>query len=118
MRSAVRRFITGGDDTVYSGTSAFRGIVPVAKLPALPDPGAIQFWMGPDAHLLPLEPTPTIIQRPLRLQRRCCKTTIRTALAASTARLIRPPGARDQDRGRAATIAREVTARLRPIETS
>ena len=52
MRSVVRRFITGGDDTVYSGTSAFRGIVPVAKLPALPDPGAIQFWMGPDAHLL------------------------------------------------------------------
>ena len=37
---------TGGDDTVYSGTSAFRGIVPVDKLPALPDPGAIQFWMG------------------------------------------------------------------------
>ena len=52
VRSVVRRFITGGDDTVYSGTSAFRGIVPVAKLPALPDPGAIQFWMGPDAHLL------------------------------------------------------------------
>ena len=52
VRSVVRRFITGGDDTVYSGTSAFRGIVPVDKLPALPDPGAIQFWMGPDAHLL------------------------------------------------------------------
>jgi salicylate hydroxylase len=52
VRSVVRRFITGGDDTVYSGTSAFRGIVPVTKLPALPDSGAIQFWMGPDAHLL------------------------------------------------------------------
>ena len=52
VRSLVRRFITGRDDTVYSGTSAFRGIVPVAKLPTLPDPRAIQFWMGPDAHLL------------------------------------------------------------------
>jgi salicylate hydroxylase len=52
VRSLVRRFITGSDDTVYSGTSAFRGIVPVAKLPMLPDPKAIQFWMGPDAHLL------------------------------------------------------------------
>jgi salicylate hydroxylase len=52
VRSRVRRFITGGDDTVYSGTSAFRGIVPVERLPTLPDPQAIQFWMGPDAHLL------------------------------------------------------------------
>ncbi len=26
--------------------------MPVAKLPTLPDPKAIQFWMGPDAHLL------------------------------------------------------------------
>jgi salicylate hydroxylase len=52
VRSLVRRFITGRDDTVYSGTSAFRGVVPVAKLPTLPDPKAIQFWMGPDAHLL------------------------------------------------------------------
>jgi salicylate hydroxylase len=52
VRSAVRRYITGCDDTVYSGTSAFRGIVPMAELPSLPDPEAIQFWMGPDAHLL------------------------------------------------------------------
>jgi salicylate hydroxylase len=52
VRSLVRRFITGADDTVYSGTSAFRGIVPVTKLPTLPDPRAIQFWVGPDAHLL------------------------------------------------------------------
>jgi salicylate hydroxylase len=52
VRSRVRRFVTGGDDTIYSGTSAFRGIVPVERLAALPDPQAIQFWMGPDAHLL------------------------------------------------------------------
>jgi salicylate hydroxylase len=52
VRSAVRTFITGTEETVYSGTSAFRGIVPVDRLPSLPDPHAIQFWMGPDAHLL------------------------------------------------------------------
>ena len=52
VRSTVRRFITGGDETVYSGTSAFRGIVPCRELPTLPDPKAIQFWMGPDAHVL------------------------------------------------------------------
>jgi salicylate hydroxylase len=52
VRSVVRRFVTGGEDAVYSGTSAFRGIVPVDRLPSLPDPQAIQFWMGPNAHLL------------------------------------------------------------------
>ena len=52
VRSVVRRWVTGADDAVYSGTSAFRGIVPTAALPSLPDPHAIQFWMGPDAHLL------------------------------------------------------------------
>jgi salicylate hydroxylase len=52
VRSTVRRWVTGTDDAVYSGTSAFRGIVPVENLPSLPDPHAIQFWMGPDAHLL------------------------------------------------------------------
>src|SRR3954467_9161872 len=52
VRSTVRRWVTGADDAVYSGTSAFRGIVPTNNLPSLPDPYAIQFWMGPDAHLL------------------------------------------------------------------
>ena len=52
VRSVVRRFVTGGEDAVYSGTSAFRGIVPTERLPSLPDSQAIQFWMGPDAHLL------------------------------------------------------------------
>jgi salicylate hydroxylase len=52
VRSVVRRWITGADDVVYSGTSAFRGIVPTENLPSLPDPHAIQFWMGPGAHLL------------------------------------------------------------------
>ncbi len=54
VRSTVRGWITGPDGAGarYSGTSAFRGIVPTASLRSLPDPGAIQFWAGPDAHLL------------------------------------------------------------------
>ena len=52
VRSTVRRWVTGADDVVYSGTSAFRGLVPAENLPSLPDPHAVQFWMGPDAHLL------------------------------------------------------------------
>ncbi len=52
VRSVARSFVAGDDGLLYSGTSGFRGIVPVAKLPSLPDPEAIQFWMGPSAHLL------------------------------------------------------------------
>src|SRR5215471_13782182 len=52
VRSVVRRFVTGGEDAVYSGTSAFRGIVPVDRLPSLPDPQALQVWMGPNAHVV------------------------------------------------------------------
>jgi salicylate hydroxylase len=52
VRSFVRRYVTGGESLLYSGTSAFRGIVSVDRLPQLPDPRAIQFWMGQDAHLL------------------------------------------------------------------
>jgi len=52
VRSVVRRFVTGGEDAVYSGTSAFRGIVPADRLPSLPNSQALQFWMGPNAHLL------------------------------------------------------------------
>jgi salicylate hydroxylase len=52
VHSQVRRWITGGDEPRYSSTSGFRGLVPVGLLPQLPDPGAIQFWIGPGAHLL------------------------------------------------------------------
>jgi salicylate hydroxylase len=52
VHSRVREWVTGGDAAVYSGTSGFRGLVPVERLPRLPDPGALQFWMGPGAHLL------------------------------------------------------------------
>jgi len=52
VRSVIRDYVTGGRPALYSGTSAFRGIVPVDRLPLLPDPQAIQFWMGVDAHML------------------------------------------------------------------
>jgi salicylate hydroxylase len=51
-RSTVRQWMLGYDDALYSGCSAFRGIVPPELLDKLPDPGAIQFWMGPGGHLL------------------------------------------------------------------
>ena len=52
VRSVARGFVAGDGRLLYSRTSGFRGIVPVSRLPALPDPQAIQFWMGPSAHLL------------------------------------------------------------------
>jgi 2-polyprenyl-6-methoxyphenol hydroxylase-like FAD-dependent oxidoreductase len=52
QHSFVRHYVTGEERAVYSGTSGFRGIVPVRDLPSLPDPQAVQFWMGPNAHLL------------------------------------------------------------------
>ncbi|GAB3302027.1 FAD-dependent monooxygenase [Parasphingorhabdus pacifica] len=52
VHSTVRRWITDANPAVYSGTSGFRGMVPVEKVPSMPDPGAIQFWMGPGAHVL------------------------------------------------------------------
>ena len=52
VRSTVRQHVAGEERAAYSGTSAFRGIVPIRDLPSLPDPRALQFWMGPRAHLL------------------------------------------------------------------
>ena len=52
VRSQVRRYVSGHIEAAYSRTSAFRGIIPIEALPSLPDPEAIQFWMGPNAHLL------------------------------------------------------------------
>jgi salicylate hydroxylase len=51
-RSLVRSWMLGYDDALYSGCSGFRGMVPMNKLPSLPDPTALQFWMGPGGHLL------------------------------------------------------------------
>jgi salicylate hydroxylase len=50
--SFLRRWMLGYDDRLYTGCSGFRGIVPVERVPSLPDPTALQFWMGPGGHLL------------------------------------------------------------------
>lgn len=52
IRSVVRKHISSRDDTIFSGTTGFRGLVPRERLPSLPDPEALQFWVGPGAHLL------------------------------------------------------------------
>ena len=52
MSPSQRRWSPGCDEPVYSGTSGFRGLVPAERLAWLPDPGALQIWMGPGAHLL------------------------------------------------------------------
>jgi hypothetical protein len=44
--------VRGDGAEVYSGTSGFRGLAPCSAIPDFPDPDAVQFWMGPDAHLL------------------------------------------------------------------
>jgi salicylate hydroxylase len=51
-RSLVRRLMLGYDDALYTGCSGFRGIVPMDSVPQLPEPTALQFWMGPGGHLL------------------------------------------------------------------
>jgi salicylate hydroxylase len=51
-RSVVRELMIGHDDKIYTGRSGFRGLVAVKDLPSLPDPETIQFWIGPDGHLL------------------------------------------------------------------
>jgi salicylate hydroxylase len=53
VHSVVRDHVCGpGSGPVYSGTSAFRGLVKRSDLPTLTDQLAIQFWAGPHAHLL------------------------------------------------------------------
>ncbi|RTL66142.1 MAG: FAD-dependent monooxygenase [Pseudonocardiaceae bacterium] len=51
IRSRVRSVVTDVEP-VYSGTSGFRGLVHRDAVPDLPEPDAVQFWMGPGAHLL------------------------------------------------------------------
>jgi salicylate hydroxylase len=51
-RSITRRWMLGYDDALYSGCSGFRGVVPAGRMDLLPDSEAIQFWVGPQGHLL------------------------------------------------------------------
>ena len=52
VHSTVRGWVTDEETRVYSGTSGFRGLIPVEQLTELPDPGALQYWTGPGGHLL------------------------------------------------------------------
>ncbi|CAN5478000.1 FAD-dependent monooxygenase [soil metagenome] len=53
IRSMVRSWMFDGlDYTMFSKTSGFRGVVPVADLKELPDPTATQFWVGDGKHFL------------------------------------------------------------------
>lgn len=52
VRSRLRRELLGYDDAQFSGCHGWRGIVAPEQTPSLPDPEAIQFWMGPGGHLL------------------------------------------------------------------
>jgi salicylate hydroxylase len=52
VHSAVRRHVAGDRAAVFSGTVGYRGLVPIERLPSLPDATPLQFWAGPRAHLL------------------------------------------------------------------
>jgi salicylate hydroxylase len=53
VHSMVRGWLTGkASDAVYSGSSGFRGLVPVERLPSMMGTDTVQFWLGPGAHVL------------------------------------------------------------------
>ena len=52
VHSTVRSWVTDEEPPVYTRTSGFRGLAPISALPSLPDPSVLQFWVGPDLHLL------------------------------------------------------------------
>ena len=52
VHSLIRPHVVGNVHGRYSGTVGYRGLVPVAQLPSLPDPTPLQFWAGPGRHLL------------------------------------------------------------------
>ncbi|WP_051215565.1 FAD-dependent monooxygenase [Granulicoccus phenolivorans] len=51
-RSMLRTHVVGYDDAQFSGCFGFRGIVDGDAIAGLPDPAALQFWIGPTGHLL------------------------------------------------------------------
>jgi salicylate hydroxylase len=51
IHSPTRLALTGPDAPVFSGTSAFRGLVPTDRLPGLPS-GTMFIWAGPQTRLL------------------------------------------------------------------
>jgi salicylate hydroxylase len=64
IHSTLRSHVVGEPRrAAYSGEIGFRGLIPVSAMPFLPDPGALQFWVGPGAHLLhyPINPDRGIV---------------------------------------------------------
>ncbi|WP_260986125.1 FAD-dependent monooxygenase [Bordetella genomosp. 13] len=52
VHSCVRNALFGSDHATFSGTVAWRGVIPAAKLPAhLREPYAVN-WVGPGAHVI------------------------------------------------------------------
>lgn len=52
VHSRIRPHVAGAVRGRFSGTVGYRGLVPVAQMPSLPDPTPLQFWAGPGRHLL------------------------------------------------------------------
>lgn len=52
VKSILRRHVVGYDDVQFSGCFGWRGIIAPEQLDLLPDPAALQFWLGPGGHLL------------------------------------------------------------------
>ncbi|MDY6929992.1 MAG: FAD-dependent monooxygenase [Pseudomonadota bacterium] len=50
VRSTIRNLLLGYEDYLYAGYSGFRGIVPIEKMPSMPEPSALQIWMGESSH--------------------------------------------------------------------
>ncbi|WP_406689100.1 FAD-dependent monooxygenase [Saccharopolyspora sp. ID03-671] len=74
VHSTTRRWVADAEPAAYSGTSGFRGLIHREEMPSLPDPDAIQFWMG--------------------RARTCCTTRSATARSSTSSPwwTIRPPG--------------------------
>ncbi|ARP82239.1 monooxygenase [Bordetella genomosp. 8] len=52
VHSRIRAGLFGTDDATFSGTLAWRGVIPAARLPAhLREPYAVN-WVGPGAHVI------------------------------------------------------------------
>jgi salicylate hydroxylase len=52
VHSVIRPHVAGEVRGQFSGTVGYRGLVPVEAMPSLPDPTPLQFWAGPQRHLL------------------------------------------------------------------
>ncbi len=52
VHSVIRPHVVGEVRGRFSGTVGYRGLVPVEAMPSLPDPTPLQFWAGPQRHLL------------------------------------------------------------------